>query len=572
MTRILRHRHASRLLGALLLLTFVATAPALARHKKVAFVDDDWEPVERRTYLDDPGYENWIVDALNAEDIEFDWYEVQQQGMPPQLPLLSELADHQLVLWDCGAETEGAMGYDERALIRAYRNLGGKVLLFGQGILNSLDAELAQNPGDPEIIDFIENHLGVSEVMLDIEVVELLPPTYVPYMSGLPPTSLDYSDLPDTDPALVDAITPMPGVDTILDGLLPFGGYVSVSTTTFLPAPLHFQTVLPHAIDSPQLRGQWLLGTMETVGYQGFELMDFMLGSEYFGEAFDCPPSWIGWDSGPNAMGFEAWGSSTCSEIWSMDLFRNDDTCFWELGFSHVIQSVSHNSEMILMELGTASNSDFVRIRAQTNAGSPYQYDLEFKVKEAGAVIQIDGHEGLNLGETYRIMFEQSGDPLNLGVWVYDHLGMVVAYFEQPNFNPVFSKLRMRTVPHGVTVDGPTIGWIDDIFLEGCLDFTPTASDPAPAARAALNVHPNPFNPSTAIAVDLPRAGEVTVAVHDMSGRRIRTLAEGWRDAGSLDLSWDGRDEAGRGMGSGVYLVRVVDVTGERGAKAVLLK
>lgn len=573
MSRILRHRLTSRLLGALLILTFVATAPVLARTKKVAFIDDDWEPVERgREYTNDPGYENWIIDALNAQDIEFDEYEVQVQGMPPELPTLSQLSDYQLILWDCGADTVGAMGYDERMLIRAYRNLGGKVVLIGQGILNSLQNELEQSPGDPEIIDFLQNHLGVSGTTLDLQILELLPPTYVPYFMQIPPTSLDYSDLPDTDPGQVDAIIPQAGVDTILDGLLPLGGYVSVATTTYLPAPLHFQTVLPHAIESPNLRGQWLHSTMQTIGYEGdLELMDFMLGSEEFEEVLDCPPSWIGWDPGPNAMGFEAWGNAPCPEIWSMDLSIYEPECYWEIGFTHILQSVSMHSDMVIMEIGTPSNSDYVRLTTKANVGG-YQYDLEFEAQDDGVVIHTDGYEGLDLAEAYRIKMSLVGTGPDLTVWIFDHLGMVVGYFQVDDFAPEFSKLRMHTVVSGMTPDGPTVGWVDDLHLDGCVTVTSAGNLPTPAADVALKVHPNPFNPSTSIDVTLPRGGAMRASVHDLTGRRVRTLTEGWRDAGRLELVWDGRDDDGRALSSGVYLVRVTGASLDRSAKLVLLK
>jgi len=46
------------------------------------------------------------------------------------------------------------------------------------------------------------------------------------------------------------------------------------------------------------------------------------------------------------------------------------------------------------------------------------------------------------------------------------------------------------------------------------------------------------------------------VAVYDLAGRRLRTLCQGQRPAGRQSLTWDGRDDGGRGLSSGVYLVR----------------
>ncbi len=80
---------------------------------------------------------------------------------------------------------------------------------------------------------------------------------------------------------------------------------------------------------------------------------------------------------------------------------------------------------------------------------------------------------------------------------------------------------------------------------------------PSPAAPALLPNRPNPFNPRTTIAYDLPRAADVLLTVHDLAGRRLRTLAQGRRAAGRHEAVWDGRDAAGRGLASGVYVCRL---------------
>jgi hypothetical protein len=73
---------------------------------------------------------------------------------------------------------------------------------------------------------------------------------------------------------------------------------------------------------------------------------------------------------------------------------------------------------------------------------------------------------------------------------------------------------------------------------------------------------PNPFNPVTTISFDLPEAVDrkdlrVLLTVHDVRGREIRVLFRGELPAGSYQFSWDGRDDTGRMMPSGVYLYRM---------------
>lgn len=69
--------------------------------------------------------------------------------------------------------------------------------------------------------------------------------------------------------------------------------------------------------------------------------------------------------------------------------------------------------------------------------------------------------------------------------------------------------------------------------------------------------HPNPFNPSTTILYELPRASQVEVTVFDLLGKRIRTLVQDRQPAGQHRLLWDGRDDSGANMPSGVYLYRL---------------
>ncbi len=75
---------------------------------------------------------------------------------------------------------------------------------------------------------------------------------------------------------------------------------------------------------------------------------------------------------------------------------------------------------------------------------------------------------------------------------------------------------------------------------------------------ALHGAYPNPFNPRTNIAFELPRAAETTVDILDVRGRRVRRLFQGKLQAGAHARMWDGRDAGGRSAGAGVYLVRII--------------
>ena len=77
--------------------------------------------------------------------------------------------------------------------------------------------------------------------------------------------------------------------------------------------------------------------------------------------------------------------------------------------------------------------------------------------------------------------------------------------------------------------------------------------------RFALNAAvPNPFNPATSLCFDLPRAARVRLEILAPNGRRVRTLVAGEvLPAGKLQRLWDGRDDHGRNVASGVFFVRL---------------
>lgn len=69
---------------------------------------------------------------------------------------------------------------------------------------------------------------------------------------------------------------------------------------------------------------------------------------------------------------------------------------------------------------------------------------------------------------------------------------------------------------------------------------------------------PNPFNPSTVLSYQLPEAGEVSLVIYNMMGQQVRLLEWGFRAPGVHEIEWNGRDDNGVVVSSGVYLYRFV--------------
>jgi hypothetical protein len=96
---------------------------------------------------------------------------------------------------------------------------------------------------------------------------------------------------------------------------------------------------------------------------------------------------------------------------------------------------------------------------------------------------------------------------------------------------------------------------------------------PALPQRTALGpALPNPFRGETALSFSLAKAGPALLGIYSVDGRRVRTLAAGPRDPGTYRLVWDGRDDGGRLVSSGVYFVRLTTEQGGFRSTIVSLK
>jgi len=86
------------------------------------------------------------------------------------------------------------------------------------------------------------------------------------------------------------------------------------------------------------------------------------------------------------------------------------------------------------------------------------------------------------------------------------------------------------------------------------------ADESLPTAYALEKNFPNPFNPSTTIQYSIPvdAAGHVELVIYNMTGQKVRTLVTGAQESGYYNIVWDGTDDAGEVVASGIYLYKLV--------------
>ncbi len=93
-----------------------------------------------------------------------------------------------------------------------------------------------------------------------------------------------------------------------------------------------------------------------------------------------------------------------------------------------------------------------------------------------------------------------------------------------------------------------------------------------PLIYSLVQNFPNPFNPVTNIAYSLAGREHVHIAVYDVSGRRVRILVDEVQEPNRYQITWDGRDDHGNELASGIYFIRYRAAAYQFTKKAVLLK
>ena len=131
-------------------------------------------------------------------------------------------------------------------------------------------------------------------------------------------------------------------------------------------------------------------------------------------------------------------------------------------------------------------------------------------------------------------------------------------------------------VGHHTAMKGALIAYkvrlFHDVEFSGVLADHLEFSSPPPSAKTIAGLHeqtipedfefppnyPNPFNPETTIPFAVPDIVYVSIEIYDVLGQRVRTLVDDEMPAGNHSVMWNGRDDAGRGVASGVYLYRII--------------
>lgn len=143
-------------------------------------------------------------------------------------------------------------------------------------------------------------------------------------------------------------------------------------------------------------------------------------------------------------------------------------------------------------------------------------------------------------------------------------------------FYPIGSHSITASAPGFVsqTVENVIVIFHETITLDFVLQPKSANHDPqAPVVATALNGnYPNPFNPETTISYSVKEAGRVKLEVYNLKGQKVRTLVDEEHASGHYKKFFDSRDDRGRKLASGVYLLRMQAPGYHKTTKMILMQ
>jgi hypothetical protein len=115
--------------------------------------------------------------------------------------------------------------------------------------------------------------------------------------------------------------------------------------------------------------------------------------------------------------------------------------------------------------------------------------------------------------------------------------------------------------------------WTSPVYVQYVDEITAAPSDRTPVVGLRLDQNvPNPFNPITRIPYGVSAPADVRLAIYDLRGGLVRVLVNDHHDPGRYEALWDGRNERGKGVASGVYFYRLESGSVSRTRKLTLLR
>ena len=189
---------------------------------------------------------------------------------------------------------------------------------------------------------------------------------------------------------------------------------------------------------------------------------------------------------------------------------------------------------------------------------------------------QVDARFRQNTGTTYPLLLQGSSTASQYIMGrdryiVIDHRGIV--RYRTPATGRLGTSFDDMAIRSAITISLDELKMALQADAQAAADMESGGDMTAvPGSFALIGNYPNPFNANTEIRLQLAKAGPVALNIYDVQGRLVRGMWSGLLAAGAHQLSWDGRDEAGRAAATGIFLYRLQSVGQSETRKMLLLR
>ena len=174
-------------------------------------------------------------------------------------------------------------------------------------------------------------------------------------------------------------------------------------------------------------------------------------------------------------------------------------------------------------------------------------------------------YEPINNSQNYQLemvfQWEFTGGPVPSGYKLYLDIENPPSLLVSDQINLSYhvdltfaTRYYLKIVPyneHGDTQNCPiisfsTIGWVSNFDL-----------DIAPITDSLNANYPNPFNPSTTISFSLSKSSNLQIEIYNIKGQKVKSLINDYQQAGNHNIIWNGKDDNGHEVSSGIYLYKM---------------
>ena len=204
----------------------------------------------------------------------------------------------------------------------------------------------------------------------------------------------------------------------------------------------------------------------------------------------------------------------------------------------------------------------FVAVRTEINGNGKFEYGSDIRsLDEMNGVWNI------------KLISEGISGPYTFSIGSKDNLplGLSFAFLDVPNKNVISNILS-----ESITIQESLGNGYDITIVSGeeqyVSDMITNLLEAIPAEYSLSQNYPNPFNPTTKIDFSLPRSDDVTVTIYNLMGQQIKVLMNSNLEYGYHTVTWNGLDQLGRPVASGVYFSELRTRNFRKTKKMLLLK